>query len=170
LTRAKLISSELEGKLKAISGYDEMLWKIRSGYVAILYGIPAIFLGTEGVPNLKEVMADSGRALLILLLLGGFSLSAFIIDSSYLAKKLKVIVTRDLLVKSAFDSVVNPQACVNDVELMRLLRIAGETSIRGISPDAVKQFWSKMFWNGTFVLIPLYVTAPVIAICIYMVS
>jgi hypothetical protein len=72
LTRAKLISSELEGKLKAISGYDDMLWKIRSGYVAILYGIPAIFLGTEGVPNLKELMADSGRALFILLLLGGF--------------------------------------------------------------------------------------------------
>jgi hypothetical protein len=74
LTRAKPISSELEGKLKAISGYDEMLWKIRSGCVALLYGIPAIFLGTEGVPNLKELMADSGRALFILLLLGGFSL------------------------------------------------------------------------------------------------
>jgi hypothetical protein len=63
LTRAKLISSALEGKFKAISGYDEMLWKIRSGYVAILYGISAIFLGTEGVPNLKEAMTDSGRAL-----------------------------------------------------------------------------------------------------------
>ena len=168
MTRATLISSELEGKLKAISGYDDMLWKIRSGYIAILYGIPAIFLGTEGVPSLKELMADSGRALFILLLLSGFSLSAFIIDSSYLAKKLKVIVTRDLLVKSAFDSVVNPQACVNDVELMPLLRIAGETPIREISPDAVKQFWSKVFWNGILVLIPLYVTAPVIALCVYV--
>ena len=124
LTRAKLISSELDGKLKAIAGYDDMLWKIRSGDVAILYGIPAIFLGTEGVPNLKEMMADS---------------------------------------------VVNPRAGVNDVELMKLLRIAGETSIRGISPDAVKQFWSKMFWNGIFVLFPLYVPAPAIAICIYVI-
>jgi hypothetical protein len=73
-----------------------------------------------------------------------------------------------LLVKSAFDTVVNPQACVNNVALMQLLRIAGETPIREISPDAVKQFWSKMFWNGIFVLIPLYVTTPVIAICIYV--
>jgi hypothetical protein len=73
-----------------------------------------------------------------------------------------------LLVKSAFDAVVNPQACVNDVELMPLLRIAGETPIREISPDAVKQFWSKVFWNGILVLIPLYVTAPVIALCVYV--
>jgi hypothetical protein len=51
---------------------------------------------------------------------------------------------------------------------MPLLRIAGETPIREISPDAVKQLWSKVFWNGILVLIPLYVTAPVIALCVYV--
>jgi hypothetical protein len=56
----------------------------------------------------------------------------------------------------------------NDVELMHLLRMAGETPIGEISPDAVKQFWPKVFWNGSFVLIPLYVTAPVIALCTYV--
>ena len=45
-------------------------------------------------------------------------------------------------------------------------RVAGETSPRQISPEAVRQFWLKMCWNGMFVLAPLYVTAPVIAICI----
>ena len=33
-----LIRSELEGKDKAIGAYDEMLWKIRTGYAAVLYG------------------------------------------------------------------------------------------------------------------------------------
>jgi hypothetical protein len=168
LTLEKLISSELEGKLKAISGYDDMLWKIRSGYVAILYGISAIILGTEEMPNLLEIMADFDRSLSIFLLIGGFSLSALIIDSSYLAKKLKVIVTRDLLVKIVFDNAVNSGACINAVELMNLLRIAGETPIREISPEAGKRFRDKMMWNLILVLMPLYVTAPALAICLYV--
>jgi hypothetical protein len=31
-----------------------------------------------------------------------------------------------------------------------------------------QQLWSKVFWNGILVLIPLYVTAPVIALCVYV--
>jgi len=32
LTWAELIRAEIEGKDKALKGYDEILWKIRSGY------------------------------------------------------------------------------------------------------------------------------------------
>ena len=67
-------------------------------------------LGGGGVPNLKELMADSGRALFILLLLGGFQPIGF----------------------------------------------------------HHRQQLSKVFWNGILVLIPLYVTAPVIALCVYV--
>ena len=42
LAREELIRAELDGKLKAIAGYDEILWKIRAGYVGILYGSLAI--------------------------------------------------------------------------------------------------------------------------------
>jgi hypothetical protein len=62
------------------------------------------------VPNLKELMADSGRALFILLLLGGFQPIGF----------------------------------------------------------HHRQQLSKVFWNGILVLIPLHVTAPVIALCVYV--
>jgi hypothetical protein len=38
LTSDELIRLELRGKLLAIERYDSMLWKIRSGYVVVLYG------------------------------------------------------------------------------------------------------------------------------------
>jgi hypothetical protein len=38
LTPAKLVEAELEGKFKAIAGYDDILWKIRAGYLAVVYG------------------------------------------------------------------------------------------------------------------------------------
>ena len=37
-----IVTIELEGKSAAISGYDEILWKIRSGYASILYGSVAV--------------------------------------------------------------------------------------------------------------------------------
>ena len=36
--RAELRRMAFEGKLQAIRGYDEILWKIRVGYAAVLYG------------------------------------------------------------------------------------------------------------------------------------
>lgn len=36
LERDELVRQALDGKLQAIAGYDSILWKIRSGYLAIL--------------------------------------------------------------------------------------------------------------------------------------
>jgi len=44
---AESVRVSLEGKLQAIGGYDDILWKIRVGYPAVLYGVLSIALGKE---------------------------------------------------------------------------------------------------------------------------
>lgn len=52
LTLENLIAAALETKLGAIGGYDAIIWKIRAGYVAILYGALTLLLGVGGASGL----------------------------------------------------------------------------------------------------------------------
>ena len=45
LTRDGLIQKGLEGRDNAIAAYDDMLWKIRTGYAAVLYGVFTLVVG-----------------------------------------------------------------------------------------------------------------------------
>ena len=94
----ELIHEALSGKLKAIAGYDEIIWKIRAGYLAILYGALAILLGTEGISKWESIAEDPARMRALLLLIVGFSASVFLVDLGYVRKKLKVVVAYDLLI------------------------------------------------------------------------
>jgi hypothetical protein len=48
LTRDELILFELRGKNIAIGRYDTILWRIRSGYLIVVYGSLLLFSGKEG--------------------------------------------------------------------------------------------------------------------------
>ena len=39
MTRDDLIQKGLEGNDSALAEYDQILWKIRTGYAAVLYGV-----------------------------------------------------------------------------------------------------------------------------------
>src|SRR5687768_11445260 len=83
LTHVELIMAELDGKLKAIAGYDEILWKIRAGYVGILYGSLGIIIGTSGLQDLQPVIDKPSLIPIIptlFLLVAGFSISSYIVD------------------------------------------------------------------------------------------
>jgi hypothetical protein len=69
LTSDELIRAELRGKFLAIERYDSMLWKIRSGYVVVLYGALTI-LGVGGTSGLIAMpSADRNRMLFAAVLL-----------------------------------------------------------------------------------------------------
>ncbi len=84
-----LIISELQDKSRAIHGYDAILWKIRSGYVVVLYGALSLVSG--------KVVALTGAALLLFIV--GIALAAFLIDYSFVLRKMRVVVAGDELIE-----------------------------------------------------------------------
>lgn len=153
----ELITAELDGKLRAIAGYDEILWKIRAGYVGILYGSLAIILGTGGIQDLETIISEPTRIVMLLLLISGFSLSTYFVDRAYFAKKLKVIAIRDLLTKLTINNAIETTS-----ELSKLLSISGELQVDEL-PDQARVHFDKIFYRGLFrELFPIYSTAPII--------
>jgi len=163
LTREALIWSALEGKLKAIEGYDAIIWKIRTGYIAILYGALTLLVGSES--GIEGFTREFQHAVSIFLLIVGFSATAFIIDFSYLRKKLRVIVARDALMDIAL-----PAQAVDEAMLKILLHIAGETFVTLLPVKAQWDYTAKRNWNLKWILGPLYTTTPLIAAVILLVS
>ena len=164
LEHAELIQAELEGKLKAIAGYDEILWKIRAGYVGILYGSLAIIIGTNGIQNLQTLIDEPSRILTLFLLVAGFSISSYIVDHTYLAKKIRVIVARNLLVKLNLNKQVETPN-----KLFPLLAISGELRESELPDQAHEEFRRILSQNRRSELLPIYATAPFLMLFIYLI-
>ena len=165
LTPESLIREELEAKLSAIGGCDQIIWKIRAGYVAILYGGLTLLLGVGGASGLAVITGDLVHAVSILILILGLSATSFIIDFSYVRKKLRVIVARDALIDIALRS------DVADKDTVRvLLHIAGETFVELMPEGAQKEYQAKCRWNLKWILLPLYTTTPLLAAFICLIA
>ncbi len=93
ITLDDLVCSELQGKDMAIERYDSILWKIRSGYVTILYGAISLLGGAISLLG-REV---ERLPWLALALIWGFSICAFIIDHGFLRSKIQVVIAKDNL-------------------------------------------------------------------------
>lgn len=164
LARPELIMAELDGKLKAITGYDEILWKIRAGYVGILDGSLAIIIGTSGIEDLQTVINEPSRILTLFLLIAGFSISSYIVDRTYLAKKVRVIAARNLLMKLMFNKEVETPSY-----LFSLLAISGELKESELPDQAREEFRRVFSENRRSELLPIYATAPFLMLCIYLI-
>ena len=65
ITSGDLIRSGLEDKVRAITGYEEIIWKIRSGYIVLLYGALTFVLGKEPIPDICAVTGNVSQAVAI---------------------------------------------------------------------------------------------------------
>lgn len=164
LARLELIMAELDGKLKAIAGYDEILWKIRAGYVGILYGSLAITIGTSGIPDLQTLIDKPSLILTLFLLVAGFSISSYIVDRTYLAKKVRVIAARNLLMKLTLNQEVETTSY-----LFSLLAISGELRESELPDQAREEFSRILSENRRSELLPIYATTPFLMLCIYLI-
>lgn len=85
----KLVLSEIEGKNKAIHTYDDVVWKIRTGFLTLLFGGWSVLLKAvidsasiqKYVPLIHGLLAFSF----------GFAFGAAFIDRSYIRRKFRVI-------------------------------------------------------------------------------
>jgi len=99
VTVDNLIKDELDGKAIAIARYDDMLWKIRSGYAVILYASIGLI---AGLVNEETIELNRTTALSISVLIFGFSAFAAFLDYSFMRSKLRVVTYRDRLTEFAY--------------------------------------------------------------------
>jgi len=100
ITVDSLINREIEGKSTAIGRYDEIIWKVRTGYAVFLYGSLGIIVGLVS-NNILQLTAITIYAILVLVI--GFSAFAALLDYSFMAAKLRVVKFRDRLLELAFN-------------------------------------------------------------------
>lgn len=122
---AEIVRSGLDDKIKAIHDYEDIIWKIRSGYIVILYGALTFILGKEGVPDICAITRPFTKALALFSLVFGLSLSVFLIDFGYVRKRLKIVVARNKLIELACKKEFDIKS--EEKEMQKLLDVAGET-------------------------------------------
>jgi len=112
---AELLKIELPGKKVAMGRYDEILWKIRAGYLAVLAGALGFFV-TD-----KSSLALTSDILIVIF---WFSLVAWIIDINFRRRQLRVVKAYNELVSSAIKNLPDGEG-PGHIEAT-LLHISGE--------------------------------------------
>lgn len=99
LSRDELIRRTLDGKDRAIAAYDGFLWKIRTGYAAVLYAVftLVVSLGDKA----KWPLSLETAQLVALTLITGFTICAGTLDFFFLRSKFRVIQTKEELIDLA---------------------------------------------------------------------
>lgn len=113
---SELLKVELAGKNAATSRYDEILWKIRSGYLVVLAGTLGFFVSNGNLLILT-------REILIIIL--WFSLVAWIIDINFRRRQLRVVRAYNDLISSALKNLPDEEGPNNIKE--ELFHISGES-------------------------------------------
>jgi hypothetical protein len=121
LTPAGLIRAELAGKHVALGRYDSILWKIRSGYLVVLYGTLTLIFGKTGEKGVDFAALNAN----MLLLISGFSLLGYFIDVSFRIRQLRVVAATNHLADQALKLATGE--AVDSGLLRDLLHIAGES-------------------------------------------
>jgi hypothetical protein len=160
LTCDELIRTELAGKFAAVERYDSMLWKIRSGYVVVLYGGLAI-LGSTGL-NISAILGNTRFLAATVILIWGFSLCGFLIDIGFSRSKLRVVIASNQLYTLALKIALGKVQCDQEYDALHaLLENSGE-SLRRVPADLL---WNTLRW-----LLPLYFGTPIVGTFIYGLS
>ncbi len=157
------VNLALSSKIDAIYKHEEIIWKVRVGYLAILYTGLTFLLGQRNVLADLTTM-DSAAWLIIFFLILGFSLSAFMVDLAYLRKRLRIIVIRDMLIDAAY----NPRCRLRNKDLYMLLQIGSERPLEEHFPEGDKKLRLKLNWNIKRILLPIYAATPLLAFVLFL--
>jgi len=160
LTLDELIRSQLDGKSKALARYDQILWRIRSGYVVVLYGLLTVLAGKDfQLTGFIGTTTAIGTAFWLSV---GMSACALLIDLRFLGSKLLVIDARDRLTDVALAVATGRLARhVAADQAANLLHLSGEKPL-------VWKKW-KFLLNLNWPILTMYgVTPVVVAVAWYL--
>jgi hypothetical protein len=137
-TRGELIRSTLDGKVRALSNYDSIIWKIRVGYAIVIFGSLTLLLGKEGSLVGKEgsllgreasIIEDAVWSAGLFILVCGFSLAGGWLDYEFSKRKRRVVISRDKLVDYLWDEKLLDDGDQKLLDKVReLLHISGEAT------------------------------------------
>jgi len=145
----RLVLDELDGKAAALSGYDESLWKIRSGYAVLLYGSVGLVVGLVD-KNFPDVSSSILCAVGLLVL--GFSVFGAFMDYSFMVSKLRVVTHRDILMSLAYDKAVSGSWSVSKEQLLDSLKNSGERKQRIDWKERTGRGRLIIYYGGTFLV------------------
>lgn len=120
---SELLKVELPGKKVAMGRYDEILWKIRSGYLIVLAGALGFFVTKASPLTLTYEM---------LAIILWFSMVAWIIDINFRRRQLRVVKAYNELISSAIKNLPEGEGVNNINE--ELLHISGE-QLEDVKPN-----------------------------------
>ncbi len=117
----KIVLGEIEGKNLAIHAYDGIVWKIRSGFLTLLFGGWSILL--TGIVQTKDKPPADYQPLAwgLFLFSLGFAFGARYVDRSYIRRKFRVVLALDRIIDEI-------GSCAGDYHKLspELLRVAGD--------------------------------------------
>jgi hypothetical protein len=155
LTARELIRLELQGKAVATGRYDNILLRIRGGYILTLYGSLLLFVGRGN--ELSVIVSKPGLALASFLTIFILSTVLAIIDVSFRIRQLRVVTAYDRLMDISLGLATDKAADTNELE--SLLHIVGERSF----PIGARRFLTAIALIGS-----LYIAVPVLGFILYM--
>lgn len=146
----KLVLGEISGKNNAIHIYDEVAWKIRTGFLTLIFGGWGIFLRSIADAKLPP---QELRAVVISLALFsvGFAYAAWYIDLSYLRRKFRVILALNQIAAALATSRGDVAAVPTD-----LLKVSGDDAL---SPYDCAGFQAARKTELSVYLVPLLIIA-----------
>jgi hypothetical protein len=147
-----LIKAEFAGKDAAIAAYNTFKWKIRAGYIAIVYALLAFAYGRES--GLKSLVENPGNLVLVGGVIVVLSITAFALDFSYTSKKALVIVARDTLVKKLLAPGEHEE---KGEDLATLLGISGESDpevLTGHRKTEFRRIRRHEGWTWAWIYVP----------------
>ena len=145
-----LVKDELNGKAGAIAKYDEMLWKIRTGYAVLLYGAIGI---VAGLVNQKAVSLNSRVAWAAVVLIMGFSVFGALLDYLFMVAKLRVVKYRDRLTELAWSRAMSKESTEDENrDLLECLKNSGERKEHTDWSHRVGRSVPVIYYGGTGLL------------------
>jgi hypothetical protein len=152
-----LIANEIGGKMNAIHAYDKMMWKVRSGFLTLIFAGWGIIIKSiiEAKTEMKTVLPYIFifSTLSIALAIAGYK-----IDMNYAKRKFRIITSVNHLIPLIVKFTIEKMEVTNFEELTALLKISGDAH-----NDSYK---GKPFNNEVIVSKILFFVPAVLIACI----
>ncbi|MDH7460663.1 hypothetical protein QEG73_05215 [Chitinophagaceae bacterium 26-R-25] len=148
----KLVTSEIAGKNAAIHAYDGMIWKVRSGFLTLIFAGWSLIIKTA-IENNSDIIV----ILPYVFILSAFSLALAIggykIDKNYIKRKFRIINGLNELTQLAATIDINAKN-ERQNEMIEHLKILGDA--------ANDKYKSKAYENELLVSKIIYVTPSIL--------